>query len=138
MKNGMLIIEDISLVWVDEEKTRYELTRSGQRRSMKVEGPDGTKKRLKVSTEMVHGKTYSNSRGEKVCIGMTGDAVKALGWPVDNIERLETEGLRMLQINSGLRRQLAEIGGKAQRLESQVQRFESMTIWQRIKFLFGG
>lgn len=137
MNKKMLLIEDIKLVWVDQEKAYQHLQRPGQKRLMKVYDPHGAKRRLKVTFEMVEGKLFTNSRKEQVCVGMTEKAVQALGWPVEVMEKVENEIVQLRKSSFQLEQERSRLSRKVTELLADIGTFQTMGFWQRIRFLFG-
>ena len=61
-----------------------------------------------ITFEMIHGQTFSNSRGERICIGMSSAAQEAIGLPFEIFESMNNMAARLQKENLFLRHMLAE------------------------------
>ena len=85
---------------------------------------DGGYRELNVVTELVKGRKFVNSRGQKVCIGMTSEVQQLVGLPFEAFDRMEKE--------------VRELTLQRNRIYARLNRIEVLTFWRRLKFLFRG
>ena len=56
-----------------------------------------------ITFEMIHGQTFSNSRGERICIGMSSAAQTAIGLPFEVFESMNNTIASLNHENAFLR-----------------------------------
>jgi len=81
----MLVVKDIEVLCV--ERNRIQIARYSPSVTFLAESAM-TGELKEISIEDIHGQTFSNSRGERICIGMSNAAQQAIGLPFEAFERM--------------------------------------------------
>lgn len=87
-----------------------------------------------IQTEIVRGIKYCNDKGEKICIGIPEEIQGILGLPFSHFNNMRKE------INCN-KNHIEILQKEKQKLLQEKQYlvyfYETLSIWERIKFLFG-
>jgi hypothetical protein len=96
----MLVVKNIDVIQVDRDSIQLASMPGINVHSYDYLDPP-------ITFEMIHGRTFSNSRGERICIGISNDAQTAIGLPFEVFESMNNEIAYLKKENIFLRHLLA-------------------------------
>ena len=99
----MLVVKDIEVLRVERDHIQiahYSPPGIFLAESLK------TGKLKEISIEDIHGRVFRNSRGERICIGMSNAVQKAIGLPFDVFESMNRQMFELHNENLLLRQML--------------------------------
>lgn len=121
----MLIVTEIKTKEVDRDKWEV-------RQCQLNTHPNRAGNALEIDSytrEMIYGRVFVNINGKRFCIGMSEQVQNAIGLPMDCFEKLNLE-IDLLEVDN------TQLRKGVDRLWKKLEVFDTMTFWQKIKFLF--
>jgi len=86
-----------------------------------------------ITTEMIRGRRFVNHQGEEVCIGMSKQVQEAIGLPFEVYDNMQSS-------ISFLEKRCQNLNNENFWLRNRIgfmeERFQSINLWGRIKFVF--
>ena len=86
-----------------------------------------------ITTEMVRGRRFVNHQGEEVCIGMSEQVQQAIGLPFEVYDNMQSSISFLEKRCQNLN---IENFHQRNRIRFMEERFQSINLWGRIKFVF--
>jgi len=121
MREKMLCVAKIDLFWSDRNPTPYHRHCDIPLALEKIVNGESVGAMVSVTTEMIHGRVFTNKRGEHVCIGLTKEVQDALGLPFDKFDDLRR---RVTQLDLNVVRMKNEL--------KPVREFRKLRWWRRV------
>ena len=86
-----------------------------------------------ITTEMVRGRRFVNHQGEEVCIGMSKQVQEAIGLPFEVYDNMQSSISFLEKRCQNLNNENFNLRNRIRFME---ERFQSINLWGRIKFVF--
>lgn len=126
----MIVLVECKTIMAERDELYYETMhhRDGVARIATVQDPYES---VEVTQEHIQGRIFVNSRGERICLGLSNQVSKALSFPFELIEQ-QAEEIKSLESKS------SKLSNDLQSATKELLAFHSADIWHRIVFLFRG
>lgn len=123
----MIVIKEIKVVNVDRNIAEFAI--ADHKPFVWLEKPGLIPESIEVTREMVRGRIFVNTRGQRLCIGMTREVQEAIGLPFEIFDSMD-------QKITGLSKQNHELRCRAQAYMDWHDNFIRLNFWGRLKYAF--
>jgi len=124
----MIVIVEAKTVMMDRDEFYYETAHCPNAGGVLASTVQDPYEMVTITREHIQGKIFCNSKGDRICLGLSNEVSKALAFPFELIEQNANDIDNLRSENSKL----------IQRLRFSESAWRQRDIWHRLKYLFTG